>query len=236
MGSQRQIVIIEDEASILDVIAYNVGQAGFDPVRAMNGDDGLRLVRSVVPALVILDVMLPGRGGHSVCRAIRDDEVTRAIPVLMLTALGEESDVVHGLDLGADDYMSKPFSPRELVARVSALVRRHDRQYERIDDGSLIRVGRLVVDSTRHEVRYGDREISLTRTELRILEAMVSRPGRVYTREELVQRAMGDDVWVAARTIDVHIRAIRRKLGDSVNVVETIRGVGYRVRDPNRRT
>lgn len=238
MSKRPQIVVIEDESSILDVIEYNLVQAGFGLLTAADGVRGLKLVQQELPDLVVLDVMLPGRDGHEVCRAIRNDAATALIPVLMLTALDHEDDVVHGLGIGADDYMSKPFSPRELVARVKALLRRQARTAVEDDDNGhgdvAVQAGPLQVDASRHDVRIDGVEISLTRTELRILEVMVRRPGRVYTRDQLVQRVMGDDVEITDRTIDVHIRAIRRKLGDRADVIETIRGVGYRVRDAKR--
>ncbi len=248
----RTIVVIEDEDAIRDIVAYNLGRAGFAVTTANNGRDGLRLVRDVVPSLVLLDLMLPELGGLDVCRALRSEPATAAIPVIMLTARGDEAEIVEGLDAGADDYVTKPFSPRELVARVQANLRRIDRagepgagEEDELDadrelvsdpDRRRVQVGEVVVDPDRHEVLAAGTRVRLTRTELRLLHVLLRRPGRVYTREQLVERVMGDNAWVTDRTIDVHVRAIRRKLGAQGDAIETIRGVGYRGRDVEEST
>lgn len=241
MERRRSIAVIEDEAAIRDVVVYNLERAGFHVEHAASGSTGLELVRRLDPDLVVLDVLLPGVDGVEVCRRLRADAATRAVPVLMLTALGDERDVVAGLDAGADDYVSKPFSPRELVARVRARLDAvdrargaagHDDDREQASDPERRRVDvhGVVVDPARHEVLLDGVPVTLTPTELRLLHALLRRPGRVYTREQLVDRVMGDNAWVTSRTIDVHVRAIRRKLGERGTVVETIRGVGYRGR------
>jgi two-component system phosphate regulon response regulator PhoB len=246
VNSDRHIVVIEDEAAISDIVAYNLQRDGFTVSTAADGRSGLALVREVVPSLVVLDLMLPELDGVDVCRALRADAATARVPVIMLTAKDDESDVVLGLGVGADDYVTKPFSPKELVARVKAVLRRQevpvaagaaterDADAELLADPSRQRVelGDLVVDPDRHEVTAGGDSVQLTRTELRLLHVLVRRPGRVYTRDQLVTRVMGDNAWITDRTIDVHVRAIRRKLGERAEVVETIRGVGYRARDP----
>jgi len=248
----RNIVVIEDEDAIRDIVAYNLERAGFEVATAGNGRDGLQLVRDVAPELVLLDLMLPEIDGREVCRALRADPATERIPVIMLTAKGSEAEIIEGLGAGADDYVTKPFSPRELVARVEAMLRRSgraqgaaagggdpvvaaeidaDRALEADPDRQRVTVGEVVVDPDRHEVTVAGVDVRFTRTELRLLYVLLRRPGRVYTREQLVERVMGDNAWVTDRTIDVHVRAIRSKLGDHADAIETIRGVGYRARD-----
>jgi len=246
-GEGVRIVVIEDEDAIRDVLEYNLRREGFEVASSGDGESGLELVRSQAPHLVLLDLMLPGLDGLEVCRALRDDSTTATVPVIMLTAKGSEADIVAGLGAGADDYVTKPFSPKELVARVHAMLRRlgpaagaraaaagepeADRELARDPDRARVEVAGVVVDPDRHEVLVDGTDVRLTRTELRLLHVLLRRPGRVYTREQLVERVMGDNAWVTDRTIDVHVRAIRRKLADRADVVETIRGVGYRGRD-----
>jgi two-component system phosphate regulon response regulator PhoB len=254
----RNIVVIEDEDAIRDIVAYNLERAGFEVATAGNGRDGLQLVRDLLPGLVLLDLMLPELDGIEVCRRLRSDPATARIPVIMLTAKGDEGEIVEGLEAGADDYVTKPFSPRELVARVQANLRRVELGGDDTvavatgaaaaagagDDGldvdhelaadperRRVQVGDVVVDPDRHEVLVAGTDVRFTRTELRLLHVLLRKPGRVYTREQLVERVMGDNAWVTDRTIDVHVRAIRRKLGEHADAIETIRGVGYRGRD-----
>ena len=239
----RTIVVIEDEEAIGDVIAWNLEREGFTVHRAVTGSDGLQLVKDQSPRLVVLDLMLPELDGIEVCRAIRSDPLLTATPVIMLTAKGDESDIVLGLGVGADDYVTKPFSPKELVARVQAVLRRNpgtspapqelaeDVEVAQDPERRRVEHAGIVVDPDRHEVLVDGEPVHLTRTELRLLHVLVRRPGRVYTRDQLVTRVMGDNAWVTDRTIDVHVRAIRRKLDARADVVETIRGVGYRARD-----
>lgn len=242
--------MIEDEDAIRDVIVYNLERAGYAVQSAADGRSGLQLVRTGAPDLVVLDLMLPELDGLEVCRAMREEPATQLLPVIMLTAKGDESDIVAGLDAGADDYVTKPFSPRELVARVNAMLRRSTRGGTDEADGSesdefdpaiaadperrRVEVAGVVVDPDRHEVLVDDVAVRLTRTELRLLHVLLRKPGRVYTREQLVERVMGDNAWITDRTIDVHIRAIRRKLGERADAIETIRGVGYRGQDVAR--
>jgi two-component system phosphate regulon response regulator PhoB len=240
-SDRRSIVVIEDEDAIRDVVAYNLRRAGYDVVTASDGRAGLDAVRRAVPSLVVLDVMMPELDGLEVCRALRDDPVTALVPVIMLTARDAEDDVVAGLGAGADDYVTKPFGPRELVARVDAMLRRSarrdgdepaaDRDLASDPDRRRVEVDGVVVDPDRHEVLVDGEPVRLTRTELRLLHVLLRKPGRVYTREQLVERVMGDNAWITDRTIDVHVRAIRRKLGERADAIETIRGVGYRGRD-----
>ncbi len=228
--SRRKIVVIEDEPDILEVLAYNLNREGFAVLTASRGEDGLRLVHREDPELVLLDLLLPGLDGIEVCRKLKLDPVTRAIPVIMLTAKGEESDIVLGLGVGADDYITKPFSPREVIARIRAVLRRGTLK----DEAGLeerVMVEGLLVDPQRHEVRVEGQPVTLTATEFRLLHLLASHPGRVFTRDQLVNRVIGDGAAVIDRNIDVHVRSIRKKLSEQRDLIETIRGVGYRFRD-----
>ena len=225
---RTKILVIEDEPDILEVIEYNLRKEGCKVVTAADGTAGLEAARREAPALVLLDLMLPGTDGIEVCRRLKADPVTRATPIIMVTAKGEESDVVLGLGVGADDYVVKPFSPKELVARVRAVLRRGAPAPEA---GQRIVVDDVVIDPERHEVVAGKKPVPLTATEFRILNFLASHPGRVFTRDHLLRRALGEDAIVIDRNIDVHVRAIRKKLGKRRELIETIRGVGYRFRD-----
>ena len=227
--AREKIVVIEDEADILEVIQYNLRREGFQVLASRDGDAGLAQVREQAPDLVLLDLMLPGLDGIELCRRLKQDPVTRAIPIIMVTAKGEESDVVLGLGVGADDYIPKPFSPKELVARVKAVLRRGPLKEERA--GERIVCNDVVIDAARHEVLVAGKPVVFTPTELRLLHFLASQPGRVFTRDHLLSRVIGDDAAVIDRNIDVHIRSIRKKLGEPRNLIETIRGVGYRFRD-----
>lgn len=228
--SKKKIVIIEDEPDILEVLSYNLKREGYEVLTASDGLKGLALVRQEVPDLVLLDLMLPGMDGVEICSSIKNDATTAGTLIVMVTAKGEESDIVLGLGVGADDYISKPFSPRELVARVKAVLRRGT-LVERADSQELIQLGELSIDSGKHRVSVGEREIKLTATEFRLLHFLASYPGRVFSREQLLNKALGDDVVIVDRNIDVHIRGIRKKMELEPPLIETIRGVGYRMAD-----
>lgn len=229
MNNVGKVVVIEDEPDIVEVITYNLKREGFQVAAATRGDEGLRMVRNLNPAMVILDLMLPGMDGLSVCREIKSDPLTRDIPVIIVSAKGEESDVVIGLGMGADDYLAKPFGPRELLARIAAVLRRNpvpeEGQRERVV------VKDLIIDKSRHEVFKGDERVELTATEFKILYHLAAHRGRAFSREQLLNRVVGESVVVVDRNIDVHIRAVRKKLGDYASMIETIRGVGYRFVD-----
>jgi DNA-binding response OmpR family regulator len=227
--AREKIVVIEDEADILEVIQYNLKREGFQVLTSRDGEEGLGRVREQAPALVLLDLMLPGLDGIEVCKQLKQNPVTRAIPIIMVTAKGEESDIVLGLGVGADDYVAKPFSPKELVARVKAVLRRGPLQEERA--GERIVCGEVVIDAARHEVLVAGKPAVFTATELRLLHFLASQPGRVFTRDQLLSRVIGEDAAVIDRNIDVHIRSIRKKIGEHRDLIETIRGVGYRFRD-----
>ena len=227
--SRAKVVIIEDEPDIIEVMSYNLKREGYQVSASRRGDEGLNLVRNQSPALVLLDLMLPGTDGLSICQQLKADPITRDIPIIIVSAKGEESDVVIGLGLGADDYIAKPFSPRELLARVKAVLRRgpvrEDQQTERIQ------IKELMIDTTRHEVVIAGVQVKLTATEFKLLFQLASQPGRAFSREQLLNRVVGEGVIVVDRNIDVHIRSVRKKLGVLSHMVQTIRGVGYRFMD-----
>jgi len=220
------IVVVEDEQAIQDVIAYNLRREGYEVLLAGHGSEGLALIQSKRPALVILDLMLPGIDGLSICQQLRADPKTRSIPLMILSAKEEESDIVIGLSLGADDYLAKPFSPREMLARVKALLRRANNSRSVSDD--YIQVGPLAIDFSRFEAKLSGQPLKLTATEFKLLAELAGHPGRALTREHLLNRAVGDAVVVVDRNIDVHIRSVRKKLGDHAGMIETVRGLGYR--------
>ena len=228
--SKVKIVIIEDEPDIIEVMSYNLKREGFLVSSSRRGDEGLSLVRKQSPALVLLDLMLPGTDGLSVCQQLKADPMTREIPIIMVSAKDEESDVVIGLGLGADDYIAKPFSPRELLARVKAVLRRsllqQDQQKEQ--QKSRLQIDELTIDALRHEVAISGEPIKLTATEFKLLYQLAAQPGRAFSREQLLNRVIGDGVVVVDRNIDVHVRSVRKKLGDYSRMIETIRGDGYR--------
>lgn len=196
---------------------------------ANRGDDGINLVRDKAPQLVILDLMLPGMDGLSVCQQLKADPLTKDIPIIIVSAKEEESDVVIGLGLGADDYVAKPFSPRELLARVKAVLRRSPVREASQDER--ITIGEITIDLSRHEVMVAGAAVKLTATEFKLLHQLASQPGRAFSREQLLNRVVGEGVVVVDRNIDVHIRSVRKKLGAGQNVIQTIRGIGYRFVD-----
>jgi two-component system alkaline phosphatase synthesis response regulator PhoP len=224
-----KVVVVEDEADIREVMEHNLSREGYKVYSTADGESGLELVKKKLPSLVLLDLMLPGLDGLGVCRGIKADPEARATAIIIVTAKGEESDVVLGLEMGADDYVIKPFSPRELVARVRAVLRRGSMR----DQASRDRIvrGEVSIDITRHEVRVEGEPVIFTPTELRLLHFLASHPGRVFTREHLLNRVIGEDSYVVDRNIDVRIRSIRKKLDKHRDLVETIRGVGYRFQD-----
>jgi DNA-binding response OmpR family regulator len=228
-----KILVIEDESDILEVIQYNLEREGHKVIPCRNGEQGLSRIRTDNPDLVILDLMLPGMDGVEVCRQVKSDPVTREIPVIMVTAKAEESDIVLGLGIGADDYIAKPFSPKELVARVKVVLRRGPLR-EQSGGGERVVRGDLVVDLGRHEAMVAERSLTLTPTEMRLLHFLASHPGRVFPRSHLLSRVIGEDALVTDRNIDVHVRALRLKLGEQAAVIETVRGVGYRFAEAGR--
>lgn len=226
--AKETFLIIEDDPDIVELLQYNLEREGYTVLTAMNGEVGLREARRRKPGVILLDLMLPGMDGLEVCRHLKSDEATRSIPLLMVTAKGEEADVVTGLEMGADDYIAKPFSPRMVLARVRAVLRRG-----KLEDGarSRVEIGDVTLDRERHEVTRGGEVLPFTRAEFRLLWTLVSNPGRVYTRDELVERITAGEAMILDRNVDVHVSAIRKKLGKGTDLIGTVRGVGYKCKD-----
>ncbi len=223
------VLIIEDESDIVELIQYNLERDGFSVVAAKNGEAGLQEAYRRRPSLIILDLMLPGIQGMEVCRRLRQREDTRNIPLIILTAKSEESDIVVGLEMGADDYVTKPFSPRELLARVKAVLRRA--QGSEKEPPNLIQRGGITIDPWRHEVLVGERPVALTLAEFRLLQTLASHPGRVFTRDQLLDSITEGRAIIIDRNVDVHIRSIRKKLHLKEDPIATVRGVGYKFRE-----
>jgi len=225
----EHILIVDDEADIVELLDYNLRQAGYTVVNARDGASALAAVRRQRPDLIVLDLMLPDIPGTEVCRRLRKEADTEAIPILILTARTEEIDRVVGFEVGADEYVTKPFSPREIVLRVQALLRRarprSERQVERV------RVGPMELDVPRHRVTVSGEEVPLTALEFKLLLDLVSRRGRVQSRDDLLERVWGYAPGIETRTVDTHVKRLREKLGDARDCIETVRGVGYRVKD-----
>jgi len=226
--SKGTVLVIDDEADLIELVRYNLEKDGFSVLGAGDGESGFSLAVKEKPDVIVIDLMLPGMDGLDVCRMLRAEEGTSRIPIIILTAKASESDRVVGLELGADDYMTKPFSPRELTARIKALLRRSAgfRQQPKI-----IRHGNLTIDPASHEVCCGSKTIDLTATEYRLLQFLASHPGFVYSRSSIIDGALGRDITVLERTIDVHVMSLRKKLGKCGGWIETIRGFGYKFRE-----
>lgn len=222
----KHILAVDDEQDILDLVGYNLEKAGFRVTCAATGEAAIRAARTKAPDLVLLDLMLPGADGFAVTRMLKGDAKTASIPVVFLSARGDEADVVAGLELGAEDYIVKPFSPRVLVARVKSVLRR--REEAPPAEEAIIRAHELVIDPGRHEVLVRGKPVELTQTEFRLLCLLARRPGWVFTRNQIIDAVRGEDWPVTDRSVDVHVVGLRRKLGPAGVRVETIRGVGYR--------
>jgi two-component system phosphate regulon response regulator PhoB len=226
--ARPRILIIEDERALTDVLVYNLQREGYETVVAHDGQEGLRKAQTLLPDLVILDLMLPILNGLEVCRELRAGERTRAIPILMLTAKAEETDQVVGFSLGADDYVTKPFSVKVLIQRVKALQRRHEAAGDTTDAVEHLGVR---IDRRRHQAYVHNQQVELTPTEFRLLECLLRQPGRAFARAQLMDAAIGERALVLERTIDVHVKTLRRKLGAASELIETVRGLGYRFRE-----
>lgn len=222
----QTVLVVDDERDIVDLVRYNLTQAGFRVVSATDGRQALDLARRERPDLIVLDLMLPVLPGAEVARHLKQDEATRAIPILMLTARGEEVDRIVGFELGADDYVVKPFSPRELVLRVQAILKREMQE----EPEERIAFDPLVIDLAAHSVRLEGREIGLTATEFKLLHRLAKRPGRAFSRDQLLSEVWGYGGDVETRTVDTHMKRLRAKLGSIGDWIETVRGVGYRFR------
>ena len=222
---KTKILVVDDEPDVVELIRFNLQAAGYDVVTADDGTEALRKALSASPDLIILDLMLPEVDGLEVCKLLRRDPHTKAIPIVMLTARAGEIDRVLGFELGADDYVTKPFSPRELVLRVKALLRRGQRDTETPEQ---IRIGTLLVDLPKHQVTVQNKAIELTATEFKLLTVLAQRRGRVQSREQLLKDVWEYDSLIDTRTVDTHMRRLREKLGSAAKYLDTVRGVGYR--------
>ena len=226
---KEKILVVDDEEDILELVRYNLTREGYNVLCASTGEECLNNAKSELPDLIILDLMLPGIDGLDVARSLKNDNNTKNIPIIMLTAKGEEADIVTGLELGADDYISKPFSPRILTARVKAVLRRKSKPAN--TEREIIEINDIKIHTGRHEVMVNDEPVQLTFTEFGILNFLVKRPGWVFTRSQIVDAVKGDDYFVTDRSVDVQIVGLRKKLGDAGKYIETVRGVGYRFKE-----
>jgi len=226
MNYGGKILIAEDEADVQELVGLHLRNAGFLPVHAEDGPEAIRRAREEMPNLIVLDIMMAGMDGLEVCRLLKADPATSHIPLIMLTARAEEPDKIIGLELGADDYMTKPFSPRELVLRVKSVLRRVG---PAVQDGTQLSAGLVAIDRERHLVRVRGKQVELTATEFKLLSLLVERRGRVQSRDGLLNEVWGYESAIDTRTVDTHVRRLREKLGPGADCIETIRGFGYRV-------
>jgi len=225
--NKRKVLIIEDDRDIVEMLEYHLQEAGYETFSALNGQDGIALATKQRPDLIILDIMLPVIDGFEVCKILKQDDAVAHIPIIILSAKSQETDKIIGLELGADDYVTKPFSPRELIARTRAVLRRGLGQ----PTDSRIERGNIVIDSTRHKVTVGERDVQLTFTEFKLLEFLASRPGVVFSRAQILDAVSGQDAIVYDRTVDAHVKSLRHKLGQAKDYIETVWGAGYRFRE-----
>jgi two-component system, OmpR family, phosphate regulon response regulator PhoB len=226
--TKPRILIIEDERGLTDVLTYNLQREGYETSVAHDGQEGLRKAQMHLPDVILLDIMLPELDGLEICRQLRSGKQTAKIPILMLTAKSEEMDQIVGFTVGADDYVTKPFSVKVLLQRIRALQRRAEIAQQ---TGDLIEHLGVAIDKIKHRATHNNQELDLTPTEFRLLECMLRQPGRAFTRTQLMDSAIEEGALVLERTIDVHIKSLRRKLGDEQEFIETVRGVGYRFRE-----
>ncbi len=224
MKSVPRILIVEDEASIAELIAVNLRHNGFQPIWAIDAETAQRELDEVLPDVILLDWMLPGESGLTLAKRWRSASRSKAIPILMLTARGDEADRVAGLDAGADDYIVKPFSPRELLARIRAVLRRRVPEAS----GGSVRLGQLLLDADTHRVNLGDKPLKIGPTEFKLLHYLMRHPERVHSRGTLLDKVWGDHVYIEERTVDVHVKRLRDSLGEAGHMIETVRGAGYR--------
>jgi DNA-binding response OmpR family regulator len=227
--AKERILVVDDEEDILELVRFNLAREGYDLVCTMSGEEALEIARKEHPDLLVLDLMLPGIDGLEVAKILKNDVKTKDIPIIMLTAKGEEADIVTGLELGADDYVTKPFSPRVLVARVRAALRRKVKDLP--EEESSVKIHNLEIHQGRREVLVDGKQVQLTFTEFAILNFLARRPGWVFTRFQIVDAVRGDDYPVTDRSVDVQIVGLRKKLGPAGKYIETVRGVGYRFQE-----
>jgi len=226
---KEKILVVDDEEDILELLDLNLSREGYEIIRSETGEDALHKAKTMKPDLIILDLMLPGIDGLEACKLLKKDPTTKNISIIMLTAKGEEADIVVGLELGADDYVTKPFSPRVLLARVKVALRRQDKQELKADD--TIKINDIVINPMRYEVILKGRPVELTVTEFKILHFLARHPGWVFTRGQIVDATKGADYPVTDRAVDVQIVNVRKKLGRYSSYVETVRGIGYRFKE-----
>lgn len=225
-------MVVEDDQDIRELISYNLGKEGYTVVSAESGEQAVKLIETANPDLIVLDIMLPGIDGIEVLRSLKQGKRHNTIPVIMATAKSEDSDIITGLELGADDYIAKPFSPKVLIARIRSLLRRtQSRANETRALDELVHIGPLTLDAGRHEVTLEGKQIELSATEFAILEFMMRNPGWVFSRNQIIDAVRGKDYPVTERSVDVQILGLRKKLGSAGNMIETVRGVGYRFQD-----
>ena len=227
--AHESILAVDDEEDILELLRYNLSREGYRVTCAASGEDAVQTGKAILPDLILLDLLLPGMDGLEVCRRLKDDPRTRNIPIIMLTAKGEEADIVAGLELGADDYVTKPFSPRVLLARIRTALRRQ--AVEPPAENASLKFKDLVINPGRHEVLLAGQPLDLTVTEFHLLHLLARRPGWVFTRSQIVKEVHGEDFAVTERSVDVHVVGLRKKLGAFGKSLETVRGIGYRLKD-----
>jgi two-component system phosphate regulon response regulator PhoB len=226
---KTKVLVVEDDQAISEILVYNLEKAGFDVFKSSDGRDGLNQAQLRLPDLILLDVMLPVMDGTEVCRRLRAQPETATATIIMLTAKAEESDQLIGFSVGADDYVTKPFSIRVLLERIKALLRRKSKITE--DETDVVTRLGITLDRRRYRVTVDEDIIDLTKSEFRLLDTLIRQPGRAFDRSELIDSALGEDTLVLERTIDVHIRALRKKIGEKSEAIETVRGIGYRFRE-----
>lgn len=231
MASNKTVLIIEDEEDLRELVRYNLKREQYTVLESETGEEGLTLARKRMPDLILLDLMLPGKDGMQICRELKQDEKTRGIPIIMMTARGEESDIVAGLEVGAEDYVVKPFSPRVLLARSKAVLRRGKAPETTKKD--VLSIYDLTIHPGRHEVCVNGERVDLTATEFQVLHFLARRPGWVFTRYQIVDAVHGEDYPVTERSVDVQIVGLRKKLKTAGEYIETVRGIGYRFKDEN---
>jgi two-component system, OmpR family, alkaline phosphatase synthesis response regulator PhoP len=229
--AHEKILVVDDEQDILELLSYNLEREGYSVIPVETGEAAVEKASSQKPDLIILDLMLPGIDGVEVCRRLRSREMIKDIPIIMLTAKSEDSDVITGLEVGADDYVAKPFSPKVLIARIRTQLRRKQSRELPAKEEPLIFIHDIVIDTVRHEVKAGDHVTDLSVTEFSILEFLARNPGWVFSRSQIIGAVKGEDYPVTERSVDVQILGLRKKLGEKGDYIETVRGVGYRMKE-----
>ncbi len=227
--AKEQILVVDDEEDILELITYNLMKEGYHVITAVSGEAAISRAHKEKPDLILLDLMLPGVDGLDVYRELKKKQDTSQIPIIMVTAKTEDADIITGLELGSDDYVTKPFSPKVLLARIKAVLRR--KKFEEVEDTPVLRIHELTINPARHEVLVNDDAKSLTASEFKILYFLARRPGWVFTRDQIISSIRGDDYPVTDRSVDVQIVGLRKKLGESGAYIQTVRGVGYRFKE-----